>query len=353
MANQDASVGTQKLKIDHHNDAYVTAPSGEMSVSLVDISTKQVHVLPLKRGGEVTIRDFITAVEERLTRLAQDEGTCVRVLCAAVGDSCINICDKLRSVQYYLLDAKPWFIKTGQFSSSQVDVHIKEINRENGNEAAIKMDLDKSHVKDLKQKFARMTGSFFASMHLVFDKKELENDKRLSDYNLTSGCVVPCISGGSRTKFGTPYVHISLGDTMEDGVYSGLSGLSPVWRRATPGMWLEGKCTNEICVARSKMVVMNQGYTDLDFVSEWHKSKCPMCYERVTPTMCGFNRCEWTTAGLKKAGSERQCPQVVRQDWQRQEGEKYHRLMPYKDNSHWVKFKVSCRQLKKFCGVYE
>ena len=87
----------------------------EMSIAVVDSSTRLVHVVLLKRGGDATISEFIRTVEEQLTQAAL-EGQCVRVLCAAVGDSCINICDKLRTVLYYLLDGKPWYIRTGVFS---------------------------------------------------------------------------------------------------------------------------------------------------------------------------------------------------------------------------------------------
>lgn len=315
-----------------------------MSIGLVDTSTKRVHVFHLRRG-QVTIRAFFTSVEEKLTVLQAREGTCIRILCAAVGDSCINICDKLRTVEYYLLDAKPWFIKTAVFPSSYIDVHIKETDLEYGNEADIKMDLDRSHVKDLKQKFAKMTCTFFPSLHLIFDKKELEDGKRLSDCNLTSGSVVPCISGerGRKLSFGTPYVHIPQNNLQGRG-----DGLTPAWRRATSGMWLEGKCCNKICVAYLKVVVMNQGFTDLDFINERYRCKCPMCYELVIPVAYGFNRCEFMTVGLKIT-LDCQYPQVARQDWQRLL-DSYHRFVPKSDG--WLKFKLASRELKprlKFC----
>ncbi len=313
-----------------------------MSIALVDTSTNEIHVFPseIESGGEeVTIKDFVTTVEETLTLAKSEAGTCVRVLCAAVGDSCINICDKLRTVQYYLLDDKPWYIRTRVFSSDHVDVHIKETTTEDGYEAAIKMDFDRSYVKDLKQMFAKMTCTFFPNLHFIFEKKELENDKKMSEYNLTNGCVVSCLCGKGRTvsSFGTPYVYVSE-----------FGQLPPVWRRATPGMWLEGKCSNKICLAHSKLVVMNQGFTDLDFTSERHNCKCPMCYEGVVPTGCGFSRCEWMTVGLKRSTSHLQRPQVVRQDWQRLE-EGYCCFSPNRDT--WSMFKVCCRELSslKLC----
>lgn len=315
----------------------------EMSIAVVDSSTRLVHVVPLKRGGDATtIKEFIRTVEEQLTETAP-EGQCIRVLCAAVGDNCINICDKLRTVLYYLLDGKPWYIRTAFFSSSHADVCVRDLNSEFGNEAAIKIDLDKSLVKDLKQKFAKMTCTLFTSLHLMVDKKELENDKRLSQYNLAGGCIVPCVSGARKMSFGVLYMHIPQANMEENGHSA---ELSPVWRSAAPGLWLEGKCANEICVAYSKAVVMNVGFTDLDFVSEKHvicKSKCPMCYEKVTPTSLGLNRCSWTTVGLKKIGPGQQRPEVIRDEWQHQE-EGYRSFKLNRDA--WLKFKITCRELK-------
>lgn len=322
------------------------------SIALVDTFTRKVHLFPLKGGGKgLTIKEFMTTVEETLTRRRTShqgkEGTCVRVLCAAVGENCINICDKSHTVQYYLLDSKPWYIRTGLFSSDHVDVHIKDTTIENGNEAAIKMDFDQSYVKDLKQRFAKMTCTFFPNLHFIFEKKELENDRKMSDYNLTSGCVVSCLCCSARTRttsFG-PYVYIS---PYRDQ-HGHNDGLSPVWHQATPGLWLEGKCSNKICVANSRLVIMNQGFTDLDFTSESHGCKCPMCYETVIPTGFGFSRCVWTTVGVK-ATSDPQHPHVVRQDWQKLE-EGYRRFNPNKDM--WSIFKVCCRELSRseFCAV--
>ena len=331
----------------------MSAMQNEASLSVVDSSTGLVHVFPLKRNGLLTIKEFVSAIEEALTRLAP-EGTCIRVLCGSVGaQGCINICDTQRTVQYYLLDAKPWYIRTGVFAAKQADVHIIEANEEfePGNEATIKMDLDRNYVRDLKQKFAMMTCSLISNLHLVFEKMKLENDKKLCDYNLMNGCVVPCLSVDSsainKKAFGPQYVQIPPSNT--DLLQENDRGHSPAWRRVAPGMWLEGKCANEICVAYSRMVVMNQGFTDVDFVGDEvrHRCKCPMCYANTTPTACGFSRCEWMTAGLKKT-SDQYHPQIVRQDWQRLE-DGHCRSTPNRDT--WLTFKVATRELisEMFC----
>lgn len=318
------------------------------TLALVETSTKKVHVFPLKGGGkELTIKDFITTVEEVLTS-AQGEGTCVRVLCAAVGEYCINICDTTRTVLYYLLDARPWLIKTGIFSSKHVDVHIRDITKEDGNEVAIKMDLDQTCVKDLKQMFAKMTCTLLPTLRFIFGREELENDRRISDYNLTKGSVVSCLCTSARNRtanFTTPHMYISP-YRDQNGVHN---GLFPVWRRATPGLWLEGECRNKICVAFSRLVIVNQGFADLDFTSERNICKCPMCYEEVVPVAFGFSRCKWMTVGVK-ATSDDHHPHIERQDWQRlEEGHRY--FKPHKDD--WSVLRLCCKELShlEFCAV--
>ena len=316
-----------------------------MSLALVDISTRQIHIFPLQEGGKVKIKDFVTSVEKKLTEsiAASVEGETdeCRVLSVAVGDRCINICDQYRSVRYYLLDAKPWYIKTRAFSSHHVDLYVKEIKNGYGNEAAVKMDLDKEFVKDLKQRFAEMTCAAINAMHLVFDKRELENEKKLLECNLFDGCVVSCILSDRRANFGSPYVHI-LHDELKNQDNKGI--VKPVWRRATPGMWLEGICTNEICVAYSKMVIVNQGFSDLDFINEGYRCKCPMCYEVINPCNCGFSRCEWMTVSSKASPGETD-EFIIRQEWQRV-SEGYQCIVPNKEN--WTSFKVICRELNSF-----
>jgi hypothetical protein len=303
-------------------------------IAVVDTSTKKVHVFSLKGGGKrSTIKEFVTTVEETLSGETE---ACVRVLCAAVGGHCINICDASRSVLYHLLDARPWFIATGTFSSKHDDVHIKDTAI--GNQVALKMDFDQGYVRDLKQVFARMTCNSAPNLRFVYERRELEDDQKISDCRLTSGSVVTCVRN-SRTRtasIGSPDVYISCKDQNGD-----CGRLSPVWRRATPGLWLEGKCSNKICVAYSKLVVMNQGFADLDLTSEKHACECPMCYDSVTPTGFGFSRCRWMTVGVKAALDARY-PHVVRQEWQRLE-EGFRCFDHNKDT--WSVFKICCKEL--------
>ena len=327
-----------------------------MSLALVQLSTRKVCEFALEEGSYETIQDFIIDVEDKLSAALAEPGKCIRVLFAAVGANPINICDQRRTVHYYLLDAKPWYIMTGVFCSSHADLCVREVNEEDDIEAVIKSDLKRDNVKDLKLKFARMTCRLVNAIHFIFEQKELENEKQLSDCKLISGSVVPCIYSERRLSFGTPYIYITQQGGHHDdmallqkGSPADGAGPSPVWRRATPGMWLEGLCMNHICPAYSKMVVMNQGFTDLDFITEEHSCKCPICYTVITPVLCGFNKCRWMSIGQKKevCGAHK-FPQIVRQDWQCVY-ENQQCFCP--DITSWSNFKITSRKLNSvgFC----
>lgn len=315
-----------------------------MSLALVDLSTREVHEFSVEEGGEVTtLQDFIILAEDRLSAAVGD-GKCVRVLSAAIGDNPINICDQRRTVHYYLLDGKPWYVRTGVFCSGHADVCVREISGEDDIEAIIKSDLKGESVKNLKLKFARMTCRLVNLIHLIFEQKELEDTRLLSDCKLSSGSVISCLYGGRRLSFGTPYIYITQQDCNQDKDIA-RSAPTPSWRRATPGMWLEGLCTNRICPAYSKMVVMNQGFTDLNFITDMHSCKCPICYQVITPILCGFNKCSWRSVGQKSG--KHKFPQIVKEDWKSVSGTQQCVVCP--DRTCWSSFKLTCKKLKTVC----
>ena len=324
-----------------------------MSLTLVDSTTREVHAFALEKSGKVTIQDFFISVEDKLSAAMAKPEKCVRILSVAVGDNRINMCDQRRTVHYYLLDAKPWYIQTAMFNSNHADLCIQDVNGEYSTNAIIKADLNGENVKDLKLKFSKMTCRTASALHLIYEDKELEEGQKLTHYQLRTGSLILCIYGSSKPSLRTPYVYISQQDgrdsKADQPIGSAGANSSPVWRRATPGMWLEGVCLNQICPAFSKMVVMNQGYTDLDIIAEMHSCKCPICYTVITPVLCGFNKCRWMSVGQKKEVSgTHKSPEIVRQDWQGVH-ESWPSICP--DITTWSNLKITSKKLNSvdFC----
>ncbi len=73
---------------------------------------------------------------------------------------------------------------------------------------------------------------------------------------------------------------------------------APEWRRAEPGLCLEGDCKNVSCLAHVSMVIMNKGFTDFfDLSRQYDDCHCPLCYKRVAPVKHGFSNCFWRIKG--------------------------------------------------------
>ncbi len=80
---------------------------------------------------------------------------------------------------------------------------------------------------------------------------------------------------------------------------------APKWRRAEPGLCLEGKCTNVACHAHGSMVIVNMGFSDFDLSLQYDDCFCPLCLEPVAPMKPGFNNCFWRIIAVKFDTKER------------------------------------------------
>lgn len=91
---------------------------------------------------------------------------------------------------------------------------------------------------------------------------------------------------------------------------------APDWRRASPGLCLEGTCTNANCKAFGKTVVHNAGFTHFDVVLNEanNECKCPRCEQPVVPVACAFNSCQWMYTGVKLSAADQQL-QVKCKGW--------------------------------------
>jgi len=334
-------------------------------VSVVDVTTGEGLHFYLDGGRDVTVRQFLSDVEQKLTS-ENGSGNYVRIASAAVGCVPINICEDKRSLSYYLMEEEPLFIQTELYNSSYRGIRIHELSSEDQRELAstyvIPSDLHNEKVRHLKVKLAKMTRRQASSFHLYLNRRKLDDGLRLSQCELEDGNFLECvsISSSSRLFFGPSYINVAPLENKLKQLQHTVNRLEdtddvpcPAWRRALPGLWLEGVCTNHICPAYSRMVVMNRGFTNLDFTTESANCKCPICYSTIVPLLCGFSKCKWRTVGkLKPAQTE--VPEtkttVVKEDWQTVSGSNQY-ITIFPDGSLWTSFKVIATELQdaKFC----
>ena len=75
----------------------------------------------------------------------------------------------------------------------------------------------------------------------------------------------------------------------------------PSWRRASPGLCLDGVCLDVSCQAFEHKVIINQGIGQFNVLtnSTVTTSQCPLCQSVVQPTTCAFNQCSWRLIGTR------------------------------------------------------
>ena len=332
-------------------------------VSVVDVTTGEGYNFYLDSGRDVTVRRFLSDVEEKLSS-QQQLGEYVRIASAAVGCAPINICDDKRFLNYYLMEGEPLFIQTEVYNSSYRDVCIHELSSEDRSELTstyvIPCDLSNENVRHLKVKLAKMTRRQANSFHLYFNRRKLDDGLLLSRCGLEEGNVLECVTvtSSNRLFFGTSYIDIAPFESKLKQLQQIVDRLDvgdkhcPSWRRALPGLWLEGVCTNHICPAYSHMVVMNLGFTNLDFITDKANCRCPICYSTTMPLLCGFSKCKFRTVGRLKPAKTKEVSDgtVVKEDWRIvSESKQYITIFP--DTSLWTSFKVIATELleTKFC----
>lgn len=118
---------------------------------------------------------------------------------------------------------------------------------------------------------------------------------------------------------------------------------APDWRKAKRGMCSEGKCTNIRCKAYRKMVIMNNGFAEFDFINDAYTCKCPICDEGIIPSTCGFNNSQWMVIGRKidKLG---QRPTMFRKSV----GDVYARFSPeVNGTAHFLDLKILCKEVQR------
>jgi hypothetical protein len=115
-------------------------------------------------------------------------------------------------------------------------------------------------------------------------------------------------------NLGVPFVDVSNGVGLKRIQFS---DTAPSWRFVSPGICLEGKCTNTLCVAHQQEVIINIGFKTLNILTgiNANTSKCPVCLRYVEPSTCAFNRCQWRWWGTKRPESGSPPVEIPPCDW--------------------------------------
>ncbi len=305
----------------------VTRPQPqEPSLSVLDACTGQTVTVALEDGGIETVGSLVPKIQQELRKATGNVDLSVRRLSCGttVLWKCSKQCrdDSSRTLDYYLLDGEVWIVTTWPVSiHDQIFVRILT-----GGAITLNfINLSEETVSHLKELVTDQKGIPADEQRLIYAGKQLTDGSTASDYNIQHGStlhlVIRLLGGGYP---GAEFADIS---NPSGPSRRGWSSSAPEWRKASPGLCIEGVCENRGCPAYKHHVIMKQGFTRFDLIEDGHNCMCPLqqCQEPVVPTTCAFNSCRWKWVG-KKIDPRTRRPVVVRSDDWKIADDAYHRF---------------------------
>lgn len=184
-----------------------------------------------------------------------------------------------------------------------------------------KIDVEPSiTILQLKQMILEKTGDGKnpETMYFQFNGSRLEDIKTLADYDIKDESTLQLAKLNTRTpgfsSMGMKFADLSYDKGLKKQPWS---KTGPRWRIASPGLCLEGICTNKQCDAHNQRVVIPVGYEKFDMLLDTNDNTtiCPVCEQYVEPQTCGFNNCWWRYQGIKQDEIGKS-PKKCSSDWQ-------------------------------------
>ena len=220
-------------------------------ITLLDVSQRPFRPVTviLEDGGLESVEWLVERAEKILTKLA-DAGVKVRVKVLVVGDMEIKRENwRDRSINHYRLLGDPWFITTLQAPNFPAGETVSQTI---------------VYTSPLQHSISVCSG--LDSVGNIHYGNGIVEFTDFADKNL------------ERREW---------------------SSKAPKWRKADPGLCVEGKCTSMNCEANGSMVIVNMGFCSFSLPEDVYKCQCPLCSKSVTPVTCAFNNCRWKWAGSK------------------------------------------------------
>ncbi|KAA6377089.1 MAG: putative ring and ubiquitin domain containing protein [Streblomastix strix] len=197
----------------------------------------------------------------------------------------------------------------------------------------IELDVEKENtIEIIKKKIKQQTGMDINTLKLIYQGKQLDNQKTLLDYKIQKDSTLNTeVITIKNTELGQ--IELANVEGTKLLVVRDQSSSAPKWRIVTKGLSIEGICSNMNCVAYNRMTIFNSGFTDVEL---WQSgAKCPMCQNQINPIKPAFNNCLYRIDLHQKKGQIKKLP------WQRV-GNEY---LSFDEQNTYIRLVAHTRQI--------
>ena len=171
--------------------------------------------------------------------------------------------------------------------------------------------IDCDTVEVVKRKVQAKTAMVPQRQRLVFEGRPLEDRRSLSGYgigHLSTLRLVQRLTGGG-DNIDSAFVFVDLRADKRGMKVIQWTKTAPRWCVVSPGLSIEGQCSNADCAAYGERVIVNKGFSKFNLEVDGQgpaageelasRTPCPECQQHVVPRTAAFNRCYWSWDGMK------------------------------------------------------